>query len=135
MKRKEQEKLRWYLFLYRCARSISKSDEFLKEADSNQGDVINLLADKIIENARKNKFNIGNGNSDINAVKNFLKLIPKDVSDDTEAVKKIIFSASLNNIKLPEVKEKLSLRLLLNTLQKPQKATDIALKQDCGCRC
>lgn len=112
-----------------------KSDEFLKEADSNQGDVINLLADKIIENARKNKFNIGNGNSDINAVKNFLKLIPKDVSDDTEAVKKIIFSASLNNIKLPEVKEKLSLRLLLNTLQKPQKATDTALKQDCGCRC
>lgn len=71
MKRKEQEKLRWYLFLYRCARSISKSDEFLKEADSNQGDVINLLADKIIENARKNKFNIGNGNSDINADKIF----------------------------------------------------------------
>lgn len=128
MKRKEQEKLRWYLFLYRCARSISKSDEFLKEADSNQGDVINLLADKIIENARKNKFNIGNGNSDINAVKNFLKLIPKDVSDDTEAVKKIIFSASLNNIKLPEVKEKTQLEAVVEYIAKTAKSNGYSFK-------
>lgn len=109
--------------------------EFLKEAGQQSGRCINLLADKIIENARKNKFNIGNGNSDINAVKNFLKLIPKDVSDDTEAVKKIIFSASLNNIKLPEVKEKTQLEAVVEYIAKTAKATDIALKQDCGCRC
>ena len=101
---------------------------FLKEADSNQGDVINLLADKIIENARKNKFNIGNGNSDINAVKNFLKLIPKDVSDDTEAVKKIIFSASLNNIKLPEVKEKTQLEAVVEYIAKTAKSNGYSFK-------
>ncbi|MFR2018090.1 MAG: hypothetical protein ACLS27_05600 [Eubacterium sp.] len=87
-----------------------------------------MLADKIIENARKNKFNIGNGNSDINAVKNFLKLIPKDVSDDTEAVKKIIFSASLNNIKLPEVKEKTQLEAVVEYIAKTAKSNGYSFK-------
>lgn len=121
MKRKEQEKLRWYLFLYRYAKSIASSDWFVKELDNNQGNNINLLADKIIENARENKMNIGNSNSDVNAVKNFLKMVPKDALDDTETVKKIILSASRENIKLPEVKEKTQLESVVEYIAKTAK--------------
>lgn len=116
MSRKELEKYRWYSFLYKTVAALKKDE--INSADVVKADAENIFAQKVIKAARSSNYNIGLGNSDINAVKNFVRLISQNVESEKQAVSEIIDKAASNNIKLPELKEKTQLEAVVEYIAK-----------------
>ena len=112
MKRIEEEKRRWYLFLYNAFRTCSGSSA---SRSTPSDDVVSA----VLKKAKKARFNVGTGNSDILDLKNFLSLIPDGELSDDEVLQVILSAARKKNIRLPELKEKTQLEVMvdyLNTL-------------------
>lgn len=107
IKRREKEKLLWLGFLYNEACKLIKSTYDKEE-----------IAKQLITTAQNNNYNIGNNNSDIQAICNFLELIPDSNMQKDEAVRIIIAKASETNIKLPEPKDKTQLEVLVDYIGK-----------------
>lgn len=114
MKRKEQEKLRWYSFLYNTVKGIANDRESFAYTESD-------VAEKVVRAAQNRGFNIGCSNSEIRSVQNFIHLMPESGMPQELAVEYIINKASERNIKLPEIKEKTQLEALVEYISKVAK--------------
>lgn len=114
MKRKEAERRSWYKFLLSCIRSIKNSTEYnFDEVNYDQ-----KFALKVIEEAKTAGYNIGSSNSEINAVIIFQEMVPSFDMSDEEIIDSIIKMSSLSNKKLPEVKEKTQLEVIVDYIKK-----------------
>lgn len=112
-KRKENEKRIWYKFLLKSIRQVQQLAQTEDGFDSLQKTAV-----QVINIAQKNGYNIGTSNSEIKSVQSFIELIAEDIADDNLIVEKIIETASLKNIKLPEVKEKTQLEAIVEYIGK-----------------
>lgn len=103
IKLREKERLKWLGFLY------SEASGLLEKNDDTDN-----ITRQLIRIAQENNYNIGTNNSDIQAVKNFVELIPDKDEPKDAAVSFIVEKASKSNIKLPELKEKTQLEVLVD---------------------
>lgn len=110
MKLKEQEKKRWYAFLYA---TVNKLRDTAKYADISD----DRLAELVIEKAIKAGYNISSSNSERNAVKNFVSLMPQSNMDALQAADYIGMKALQTNVKLPETKENTQLEALVDYIR------------------
>lgn len=120
IKRKEQEKIHWYLFLCNTIKDIfnGKNNNLTNENSIyTEYDV----AEKVIKTAQENGYNIGSSNSEIRSVLNFIHLMPDNTISQDESVKFIVNKAAQKNIKLPEIKEKTQLEALVEYIVKVAK--------------
>ena len=110
MKRKEEERRQWYSFLYSAIREhrdkCEDSAEYLDDESISQ----------IIFNANRAGFNIGRAATDYTAVRSFAALMPREDMDAPRAVDYITLMALQNHTKLPELKEKTQLEVIVEYL-------------------
>ncbi len=114
MKIKEQEKNRWYGFLYETIRQ--QADLRAENNDTSMKE--DSVARSVIAIAVKRGFNIGMSNAEIRSVKNFMELMPQSSMSTQQAVEYISMRALQENVKLPEVKEKTQLEALVDYISK-----------------
>ena len=107
IKRRERERFLWFSFLYRSAAA-------LREAGVSDS----AAASKLIAEARENGYNIGMTQSDDQAVKNFLSLLPNSHMEDDRAVAYIMARAAERNLRMPEPKDKTQLEVLVEYIGK-----------------
>ncbi len=118
MKRKELEKINWYGVLLDSVKKVI-SDKFYKnELNNTQRSFDFALANKVINEVKKTGYNIGNSNSDIRLIQNFIELIPNNITSRNEIIEYINKTATENNIKLPEIKEKTQLEAIVEYIKK-----------------
>lgn len=124
MKRKEQDRLRWYGFLYDTIRELRQS---ANHDDSGYITAQNdrRLSEETILRAQKAGFNIGASHSELQAVSNFASLIPEREMDKEEALEYISLKAIERNLKLPELKEKTQLEALVEYICRVAKEENI----------
>ncbi len=109
-KRKEQEKHHWYKFLIEQYFAVSENDRFMM-SDTE-------LAGILIKKAQLGGYNVGTGNSDVKAMQNFIKVIPHHINETEMMLSFITERAIAENLKLPEVKEKTQLEVLVEYIKK-----------------
>lgn len=115
---KEKEKYEWYTFLFNQINNLKSDDNIFVNSNANQSNNEDYLLKKIIEKARENGYNIGFSNAEINAVKNFAQLISNNSMCAEDMIDSIINTAALNNINLPELKEKTQLEVIVEYIKK-----------------
>ncbi len=103
IKRREKERYNWILFLYHTSLILLN--------DCHDKDEVTKL---LIFQAHKKGYNIGNNNSEIQAMRNFLDLIPQEDFSDDEVVDYVLRKSAKVNVKLPEPKEKTQLEALVD---------------------
>lgn len=114
MKRKEREKLQWYKFLHKCVQELKNSSDDFDVSDLSNSN----LAQKVIEKAQNNGYNIGNSNPEIRAMQNFIEFVPSVEVDSDIVAESVLKIANVNNIKFPELKEKTQLEALVEYIGK-----------------
>lgn len=123
MKWKEEERLQWYTFLYNAVREYAgrpgEDDEHLDDE----------AVFGIITKANQAGFNIGKAATDFSAVRNFAALMPKDDMEPRRAVDYILLMALQNHTKLPELKEKTQLEVVVEYLNALAKAENYTRKE------
>ncbi len=114
IRRKEVEKHKWLCFLARQYYNIT--------ATENEDDLV--VSSIIIDAARNAGYNISKGDSDIQTVYNFVRLLPKDNTQPEKSVTAAEEKAALLNLKLPETKEKTQLEAIVEYIAKFAKANN-----------
>lgn len=112
MKRKEEEKNKWYKFIYITAKELLNQKTSCRYTDSSPSSEVDI-AQKIVKRAQSKGYNIGNSNSEIRSILNFINLIPSSEMPPEEAIEYIKMKASESNAKLPELKEKTQLEAIV----------------------
>lgn len=107
IKRREKERFHWFSFLYGEAFKLLQNSHDIED-----------ITKQLIRIAQKSNYNIGNNNSEIQTVKNFIELMPNGDIPVDEAVNYIVTKASEANIKLPEPKDKTQLEVLVDYIGK-----------------
>lgn len=106
MKYKDEEKKKWYGFLYENAVRMFFGEDACDDA----------AVHKLISVAKSNGYHIDDSASDILAIRNFLSIMPKDMMPTEKAVGYISMMALQNHLKLPELKEKTQLEVIVDYL-------------------
>lgn len=120
IKLKEQEKRRWYGFLY------DKIVQMREEKYSGAvADFDTRMAVELIRRAQIKGYNIGSENAEIESIRNFISAVPSGNMPTEEAVSYIILFAEQTKLKMPEYKEKTQLEAVVAYL------SEIAKKEGC----
>ena len=112
IKRRERERYQWLSFLYKNAVALRDA---VTDTD--------VLTNELIRLAKESDYNIGNNNSDYQAVSNFISILPNSTMSEKEAVNYINTISIEKNIRLPEPKEKTQLEVLVDYI------SDVAKKE------
>lgn len=107
-KRKEEEKLKWYAFLYETINNICEDNEELY-SDSR-------LPQRVLQAAADYGYNVGFGSSELRQVQNFIMLLPNRRTDKLEAARYISERAEHSSVKLPELKDKTQLETIVEQI-------------------
>lgn len=110
MRRKEAEKRKWLRFLAEQYYSSFVSNDVIDFSDINKSA---SCADVIINKARDAGYNIGHSNAEVQSVVDYIKLLPKNYLSIDDAVNIAVEKSLMNNIKLPENKEKTQLEAIV----------------------
>ncbi len=121
MKRREQDRNRWYGFLYDVICELRQNES---DAGANPH-TERLLSEETVRRAQAAGFNIGSSHSELQAVSNFASLMPDRGLEKAEAIETITLLARERNLKLPELKEKTQLEALVEYICRIAKEENI----------
>lgn len=121
MKRKEQDRLRWYGFLYDVIKELRQDASYSDSHAQNE----RRLSEETIRRAQEAGFNIGSSHSELQSISNFASLTPSRDMEKTEALDYITLTARERNLKLPELKEKTQLEALVEYICRLAKQENI----------
>lgn len=107
IKRREKERMAWFGFLY--GKALQMTDEGVSKDE---------LPEKLIAASQERNYNIGGNNSELQAVRNFVNLMPGSRVPQDEAITYILNTAAASGIRLPEPKEKTQLEVLVDYIAK-----------------
>lgn len=113
---KEEKRNLWYGFLYRSIRSIKKELPYNDLDSAELGVMLYTLAKEVIVYAESKGFNIGESDVEISTVVNFINCMPQQVLSEEDAINYILEKASVNALKLPELRETTQLEAVVNYL-------------------
>lgn len=124
MKRKEQDRLKWYGFLYDTIRDLKQNNTMSNGGYLNAHDE-RMISEETISRAQAAGFNIGSSHSEIQAVSNFASLMPDREMEKQDAIDFVTLRAIERNLKLPELKEKTQLEALVEYICRVAKQENI----------
>ena len=112
MKQKQEERHAWYRFLLvTCRETLTQSEgEFAADEKA--------VCKRIMDRSRAAGYHLGDSEADYTAVARFIRLMPRHITNDDDAVRLIMSAAAEKNIPLPELKEKTQLEAVVEYINR-----------------
>lgn len=117
IKRKEEEKKRYYTSIVEIAMSLMLSNRIRKVSDLDENRMTSWIY-QIIDQMNAEGLEYDKSNSNIRRLRDMLNLWPEENLTAAEIAENITIKAMLKNIQLPELKEKTQLDAIVEYLKK-----------------
>ncbi|MCD7773194.1 MAG: hypothetical protein LUH08_03955, partial [Ruminococcus sp.] len=116
MKQKEKERVRWYDAIIKATDYIYRQSDFEKPIAEMSPTQLNELAGAVSA-VLSEQYDYGTADADVRAVENFIKLMSEKECKSGAEANNYVQEASNAGIKLPEIKEKTQLEVLVKYLK------------------
>ena len=118
MKRIEDERNKWYSFIYETVLSLYDDPSYYSISFGEKTYNREKIANEVIRLANQNGFHVGDSDSDVRSMINFMKMMPQSGFSTAEGINYVMMRSRESNLKLPELKEKTQLEAVVDMIKR-----------------